>query len=106
LLKAIPSVGGQPVKADQLQTVNVTTDKENVTVVLCTLGVRKGADGRPELLVYGRSKEPLLHVALTQISDKQDNPIEVSAEQQGDGGLLTVKILGKYAASFSVSLSE
>ena len=75
-------------------------------MALCALGVRKGAEGRPELRVYGRDKEPLLHVALTPISEKQENPIEVSAEQQGDGAMLTLKILGKFSASFPVGTSE
>jgi len=106
LLKIVPVVGGQPAKPDQLRTVSVKGDKEETTVALCALGVRKGAEGRPELLVYGKDKEPLLHVALTQISEKQENPIEISAEQQGDGAMLTLKILGKFSASFPVDASE
>jgi len=106
LLKIVPVVGGQPVKADRLRMVTFSDDKENAVVALCALGVRKGADGRPELLVYGKDKEPLLHVALTEISGKQENPIEVSAEQQGDGAMLTLKILGKFIASFPVGTSE
>jgi hypothetical protein len=106
LLRVVPVAGGQPVKADRLRIVTVSGEKENASVALCALGVRKGAEGRPELLVYGMDKEPLLHVALTQISEKQENPIEVSAEQQGDGAMLTLKILGKFNASFPVSASE
>jgi hypothetical protein len=106
LLKIVPVVGGQPVKADRLRIVNVSGDNETAAVVLCALGVRKGADGRPELLVYGKDKEPLVHVALTQISGKQENPVEVSAEQQGDGAMLTLRILGKFSASFPVGASE
>jgi hypothetical protein len=107
LLKIVPVAEGRPVKADRLRIVNVSGEKENASVAQCALGVRKGADGRPELLVYGKDKEPLLHVALTQISEKkQENPIEVSAEQQGDGAMLTLKILGKFSASFPVGTSE
>lgn len=106
LLKIVPVVGGQPAKADQLQMVTVSGDQENAAVALCALGVRQGAEGQPELLVYGKDKEPLLHVVLTPISDKQENPIEVSAEQQGDGAMLTLKILGKYSASLAVSICD
>ena len=106
LLKVVPVVGGQSAQADQLQMVTVSGDQETAAVALCALGVRQGADGRPELLVYGKGKEPLLHVALTPISDKQENPIELTAEQQGDGALLTLMILGKYSASFAVSLCD
>ena len=109
LLRIAPVVGGQPAKAEQMHMVSFSGgsgDNENVTVALCALGVRKGADGRPELLVYGKDKGPLLHVALTPISDKQQNPIEVSAEQQGDGAMLTLKILGKFTAGFAVGTAE
>jgi hypothetical protein len=103
LLKVVPVVGSQPAQADQLKLVTVSGDQETAAVALCALGVRQGADGRPELLVYGKDKVPLLHVALTPISAKQENPIEVSAELQGDGALLTLKILGRYSASLAVS---
>jgi hypothetical protein len=106
LLKVVPIVAGQPATADKLKMLTVSGDKETLSVALCALGVRKGADGRPELLVYGKDKEPLLHVALTPISDKQENPIEVSAERQGDGALLTLKILGRYSGSLAVGISE
>jgi len=106
LLKVAPTVAGEPAKADQLHMVDVDLDQETVTVSLCALGVRKGADGQPELLVYGKGKEPLLHVAMTKISENQENPVEVSAERQGDSGVVTVKILGKYTANFEVGASE
>ena len=106
LLKIVPVVGEQPAKTDKLQMVPLGGDKESPSVALCALGVRKGADGRPELLVYGKDKEPLLHVALTQISVKQENPIEVSAEPEGDGAKLMLKILGKYSTSFAVRILE
>jgi hypothetical protein len=43
---------------------------------------------------------------MTEISGKQENPIEVSAEQQGDGAMLTPKILGRFSASLPVGASE
>ena len=106
LLKVVPVVGGQPAQVGQLKMVTVSGDQESAAVALCVLGVRQGADGRPELLVYGKDKAPLLHVALTPISAKQENPLEISAEQQGDGALLTLKILGQYSASLAVSLCD
>lgn len=106
LLKITPMVDRQIVKIDRLRIVTVRGDKENVDLALCALGIRKGADGHPELLIYGKDKEPLIRVALTQISEKQENPIEASAEQQGDGATVTLKILGKYAGSFVVGASE
>jgi hypothetical protein len=106
LLKMVPAVGREPVKPDRLRIVNVRGDNGSAAAALCAMGVRKGADGRPELLVYGKGQEPLLGVALTQISGKQENPIEVSAEQQGDGATLTLKILGNFSASFLIGPSD
>jgi hypothetical protein len=108
LLRLVPVVASQPAKAEQLKIVTFGGDKEPTTVALCALGIRKAADGKPELLVYGKGKEPLLHAALAKISGdgKQANPIEVSAEQQGDGALVTLKILGAYTATFPVGVSE
>jgi hypothetical protein len=54
LLRVIPVAGGQSVKDDQLRIVTVSGDEENAALALCTLGVGKGAEGRPELLVYGK----------------------------------------------------
>lgn len=106
LLKIAPIVEGQPAKADKLQFVKLGDDKDSPAPALCALGVRKAAGGRLELLVYGKEKEPLLHTPLTPISGKQDNPIEVSVSQQGDGAEITLKILGNYTASFQAGLSE
>ncbi|MGA2255359.1 MAG: hypothetical protein ABSG53_11905 [Thermoguttaceae bacterium] len=106
MLRVVPNVAGQPASTDRLRMVDVNLDQEDVTAVLCALAVRKGADGKPELLIYGKEKEPLLHVALTKISEKQENPIEVSAERQGDTGTVTLKILGKYTANFTVGANE
>jgi hypothetical protein len=105
-LRVFPLVDGQPASNDQLRMVDVNTDQETLSAALCALGVRKGSDGKPELLIYGKGKEPLVHVPLTAISEKQENPIEVSAERQGNTGTVTVKILGKYQASFTVGANE
>ena len=51
-----------------------------------------------------RAKAPA--TAPTPISAKQENPIEISAEQQGDGALLTLKILGQYSASLAISICD
>jgi len=106
MLRVVPVVAGQLASTDQLRMVDVNIDQEDVTAVLCALAVRKGADGKPELLIYGNDKKPLLQAALSDISEKQENAIEVSAERQGDTGTVTLKILGKYTANFAVGANE
>jgi len=106
LHKLAPVCDGQAAADDQLRQVTVTVPQGQATVALCALGLRRDADGKPELLVYGKGKEPLLRVPLKGITAQQDNPIEMSAEEQGQGGLITLRILGKYEGSFNVATSD
>ena len=98
----LPERDGQPVKPDKLLTVTVGAGDKSATVLLCALGARKDADGKLELLVYGKDKEPILRAPLKAISAPQENPIEMSADAQGQGAFVTLKIAGKYEASFTV----
>jgi hypothetical protein len=43
---------------------------------------------------------------MKSISGQQENPIEMSAERKDDDGVITLKILGKYEATFSVTAAE
>ena len=52
--KVTPIVDGQAVPADKLRQVSVDVRDEERTFSFFLLGVRKGGDGRPELLVYAR----------------------------------------------------
>jgi hypothetical protein len=91
-----------PPKPDKLLSVTVGAGDKTATVLLCALGVRKDADGKLELLIYGKDKEPLQHIALKPISASSSDPIELTGEQQGGGALLTLRLLGKQEASFMV----
>jgi len=55
------------------------------------------------LLIYGKDKEPVLRVPLKALSAPQENPIEMSAEARDNSGLVTLKLVGKYQASFTVT---
>jgi hypothetical protein len=98
LLKLAPQSEGQVVEAAKLHIVSVNSEKGALKVVLCALGARSAGD-HAELLIYGKGKEPLLRAPLTPISTPQDSPIEVSAD---DSGQVTLNILGKYTATFTV----
>jgi len=98
LRKLAPQAEGQVVEAAKLHVVTVNPEKGPTKVVLCALGVRSAGDHQ-ELLVYGKGKEPLLHVPLTPASASQSNPIEVSADGSGQ---VTLNIVGKYSATFTV----
>lgn len=103
LRNVVPQSAGRPVSQAKLLTLSVSSGDKSFSACLCALGLRKNADGQPELLVYGKDKEPITQAPLKEISaPQQENPIEVSAELQGEGALLTLKIVGKYEASFAV----
>jgi len=106
LLKLAPMTGGQPVAADRLRFVQVTTEEGSAKVPCCVLAVRATGDHGLELLVLGKDKTPLLTAPVKTITQTQDNPIEMTAERKDDGGLITLRLLGKYQASFMVTDPE
>ncbi len=96
-----PMKYGQAIAPDKLRLVTVYADGGYATVPQCALGVRQTSDGGLELLVFGKSAEPLLSVPLRSITSTQELPIELAAEREYDSGRITVKILGKYQATFA-----
>ena len=103
MVKLVPLVEGQPVPASKLRVVHLSHGDKEVDAPLCALGVRKGSDGGLELLIYGKSSEPVMRVPLKTITAEQDTPIVLAAERREEGGLITLKFLGKYEASFMVT---
>lgn len=103
LLKLAPMKDGLPVPADRLRFVHVTTEEGSAKVPCCVLMVRSTGDAGLELLVLGNDRTPLLTAPLKTITQTQENPIEMTAERKDDGGLITLRILGKYQASFMVT---
>ncbi len=55
------------------------------------------------MLVYGSGKDAVHAVPLKSVSGRQENPLEISAERQENTGIVKLKILGKYEATFKVT---
>ena len=106
LVKLAPFSGGQVASSAKLRTVHISAAGQEADVVCCALGVKKDAKGDLELLIYGKDKEPLTRVPMKAISGTQENPIEMSSEREADRGVATLKLLGKYQASFEVTEPE
>ena len=106
LLKLVPLTDGQPTPSSKLKMVEASSDEGKATLPCCALGVCKVGDSSLELLVFGKDKEPLIRAPLKPISQSQGNPVEMTAERKDDGGLLTLRFLGKYEASFMVTDPE
>lgn len=102
LLKLVPVQDGQPVAGDRLRFISVKSDEGSARVPCCAVAVRKSSGGL-ELVLLGKDKNPLLSAPLKQISRKSENPVEMTAERNSDGGLITLRFLGKYEASFMVT---
>jgi hypothetical protein len=105
LLGLTPMKDGAAIDAARLRMVGVSHDGGETTAPQCALAVRRGAAGL-ELLVYGKAKEPLLAVPLKTVEAKQTVPIDMTAERESESGKVTLKLLGKYQATISVTLLE
>lgn len=97
---------GQALPASKLRIATVDADGEAHKVPQCVLGLRRTAAGVLELVILGRDKEPLLTAPLKATESKQENPLDLDASREGDSGRLTLKILGKYEAVFTVTELE
>lgn len=99
----VPVKDGEALAKDRLKLVSVEYEGREVELPLCVLGVRKVAGDKLELLVFGKAKEPLLALPLSKVSREQKLPLEFTAEREGgDSARVTLTLLGKYEASFSV----
>jgi hypothetical protein len=106
LYRLTPMRDGVAVPGSQLRTVNVETDGNSAAVVQCALGAESNGSGGVELLLYGKDKSPLLKLPLKKIEGPQQPPIAMNAERTDDTGLITLKILGRYQATFDVTELE
>lgn len=106
LHKLTPMRDGAAVTRDNLRMVTVNAEGEEAMVPQCALAIRRDAGGALELLVFGNAKEPLLTAALKPLDTTQSSPIDLEAQRDGDSGKLTLKILGKYQATISVTELE
>jgi hypothetical protein len=72
-------------------------------VTCSALAARKNAEGGLELVVYGKSAEPLLSVPLKSVSNGGAETVDMSGERNDNGATLKLVFLGKYEATLSVT---
>lgn len=106
LRKLAPLDEDRVVSESRLRMVEVSGTEGNATVPCCALGLRKTSSGGYELLVFGKDKEPVLRAPVKTLSETAKPGVDLTAERQNDGGLLTLTVLGKYQASFKVTDPE
>lgn len=103
LHRLAPVRQGEAVPRSALRMVTVRHHGDEAVVPQCILAVRRTAAGTLELLVYGKGGEPLLNVPLRSVETSASEPIDLAAVREGDFGRLTLKLLGRYQATLSVT---
>jgi hypothetical protein len=88
----------------KLRRAKVTDPEGNeIQAPQCALGIRRNAAGALELLLYGKSAEPLLAMPMSAVAagEKAEPGITLQAERDDNGGQVTVILFGKYKAKLS-----
>ena len=103
LLKLTPVREGEAVSAGKLRMVKLSHEGQEAEVAQCALGVRRASAGGLELLIYGKSTEPLITVPLKAIDGKEQPGIDLDAERDSAAGHITLTLVGKFKARFDVT---
>ncbi len=102
-----PMRNGSAISSDSLRLAKVSNDGNEVKLPQCALGARRNSSGALELVVFGKSKEPLLAVPLKALDDQQPQAgIQIKAERESDSGKVILTIAGKYEATIQVTQLE
>jgi hypothetical protein len=104
LCRLTPIRNGEAVPAGELRVVNFELECTSSSAAQLTLGVKGGATGDLELLVFGKDKLPLLTLKLKKTASLAAAPISMTAARVNDeAGRITLSILGRYEASLMVT---
>jgi hypothetical protein len=107
MAKLVPTSEGKALATDKLRLVHLTVNNNDLDVPCFALGVRQGPKDSLELLLYGKSAEPLMSMPLKAISTSQDVPIDMTATRKDSGaGTLTLRFFGKYEATLNLELVD
>jgi len=96
---------GQAVANDKLRFLTVNDGNRDVDLQLYYLGASKNADGKLDLVVFAKGKEPLLKqpLAKSDSTSSQLLPIEISGRKEDDNtGTLSLRLMGGYSADLVV----
>jgi hypothetical protein len=104
--KLAPLKGGSLVDSGLYNVISLRTEEGSIEAPMFALGFRKTSDGKAELLLFGKSKEPIVVAEAKPVDKPQDNWIGLSVERTSDRGIVTLNILGKYEASLDLTDPE
>jgi hypothetical protein len=96
---------GEPVPNDKLRFLTVADGEKDLQVQLYFVGVAKNSEGKLDLIVFAKDKDPVVRVPLAKsaTTTTQELPIEISGRKDDDQtGTLSLRVLGQYAADLTV----
>jgi hypothetical protein len=96
--------GGKSLENSQVRVVTIGEGDQRKDTQFFLIGVVKNEQGVAELVIFGKGREPVLHVPLTKSSaGSQDFPIALSGRQTGDdSATLTLNLPGQFTADLGV----
>ena len=104
-----PLVDGEPIKSDQLRSVNIT-DGSGAELYVMLLTVRQVSDDDYRLYVYGKGAEPIVDAPFSAAGAGDENgPATVKiddVDEQRRQGQARITVFGKYQASFGAAYVE
>ena len=106
LHRLTPVQNSQPVYSEKLRMAKVYLEGGEVRVPQCTLGVRKTSAGKLEMLVFGKTAEPVATFPVTSVETQSKESITMEAERDYSGGTATVVLFGKYKAQLAFTELE
>lgn len=107
LRKLTPVADGEAVPGAKLRLIKLRVEDRDETAVQLALAVGRREGGDLELLVFSKDREPLLRASLKAVDRAQSVPVDVEAERtDGDGGRLTLRLLGRHEAVLAVTAFE
>jgi hypothetical protein len=96
---------GEAAPNDKIRFFNVTDGDRDLQVQLYLVGAAKNSEGKLDLVVFAKDKEPFIRVPLTKAgaSTSQELPIELSGRKDDENtGTLSLRVLGQYIADLTV----
>ena len=95
-----------PAATANIEQKEVEAEGEKHSVTVWLLGVRKSAEGKPELIVCANQKEPSLVLPLASIAEPQaadpDAPVQVSMKSEGGKTLLILTLRGTHEVKLEI----
>ncbi|MDW8364839.1 MAG: hypothetical protein RMK49_03220 [Abditibacteriales bacterium] len=86
------------VPADKLCPGTIVIEGMTFVVSFCLVGVKTEQEGKRQLMIYGKDKEPLVKVPLNEFETKVDRSVSIECRVGGGEGTLTLNVIKKFQA--------